>query len=240
MSRFWDTAAKKYAASPVKDEAAYALTLSMVRNRLGTLASTSSQSHTLPRIFEIGAGTGSTALKLGPYTSFYLATDFSGAMMDIAREKLKLEEYNDVKEKVQFENLDICVPLTNHNFKDSDNPVSSSIFHQHKGSFDVALAFNLLYLLSDLPSAICNVHAALRPGGLFISKNIVSDGLSWKYLAMAKAIPLMTLFGFAPKGVKFMSTAELEGTMTKHGFEIVESIFPEGDPMRRYIVAKKV
>lgn len=75
--RFWDRLARKYAANPIADEAAYRRTLEATRARL------KSSDH----VFEFGCGTGMTALKLAPSVAAYVATDLSSEMIAIAQEK---------------------------------------------------------------------------------------------------------------------------------------------------------
>lgn len=74
---FWDRTAEKYAASPIKDEAAYEATLARVR------------AHLRPDmdVLEIGCGTGTTALKLADAARSITATDIAGRMLAIAEEK---------------------------------------------------------------------------------------------------------------------------------------------------------
>jgi ubiquinone/menaquinone biosynthesis C-methylase UbiE len=76
-ARFWDRAARKYAAAPIGDTAGYERTLARTREYLkpGDDA------------LEFGCGTGTTALKLAPSVARYVATDISPEMIAIAREK---------------------------------------------------------------------------------------------------------------------------------------------------------
>jgi len=74
---FWNKIAAKYAASPVKDEAAYAETLERARAYLSREAT----------VLELGCGTGTTALKLAPHVTHITATDIAGEMINIARGK---------------------------------------------------------------------------------------------------------------------------------------------------------
>ncbi|MCV2864970.1 class I SAM-dependent methyltransferase [Albidovulum sediminicola] len=76
-SRFWDRAARKYAAAPIADMTAYDYTLGRMRERL----------RPTDRVLEIGCGTASTALQLAPSVGHYLATDYSAAMVEIGRAK---------------------------------------------------------------------------------------------------------------------------------------------------------
>jgi len=77
-ARFWNRAARKYAADPIADLAGYEATLRRVQALL-------SPDHS---VLEIGCGTGTTALRLAPSTRRMLATDVSAEMIAIAREKL--------------------------------------------------------------------------------------------------------------------------------------------------------
>lgn len=77
-ARFWDRIARKYAASPVANVAAYEQTLTRTRSYLKP------EDHVL----ELGAGTASTAIRLAPHVAGYIASDISSGMVQIGREKL--------------------------------------------------------------------------------------------------------------------------------------------------------
>jgi ubiquinone/menaquinone biosynthesis C-methylase UbiE len=79
--RFWDGAARKYAASPVSDPEGWER----------TLARTAAWLAPDQQVLELGCGTGSTALRLAPKVGRYLATDLSVGMIEIARERLAKE-----------------------------------------------------------------------------------------------------------------------------------------------------
>lgn len=76
-ARFWNKVAAKYAASPVKDQEAYAETL---ERTLVYLAPTA-------EVLELGCGTGTTALKLAPHVAHITGTDIATEMIEIARAK---------------------------------------------------------------------------------------------------------------------------------------------------------
>ena len=82
-------------------------------------------------VLEIGCGTGTTALRLAPSVQRMLATDFSKEMIAIAHEKLAAQP----------------VPQLSFALADADAPVFGL------GTFDVALAFNVLHLVADLDGA---------------------------------------------------------------------------------------
>lgn len=76
-ARFWNRAARKYAADPIADIGGYQRTLDAVRLHLkhSDLA------------LEFGCGTGTTALHLAASVQRIIATDLSREMVAIAREK---------------------------------------------------------------------------------------------------------------------------------------------------------
>jgi ubiquinone/menaquinone biosynthesis C-methylase UbiE len=77
-AKFWDRAARKYAASKIADIGGYERSLERMRDLLETHFT----------VLELGCGTGSTALRLAGGVQGYLGTDISPAMIEIANEKL--------------------------------------------------------------------------------------------------------------------------------------------------------
>jgi len=77
-ARFWNRAARKYAAAPIDDTQGYENTLKRVQGLLSAQDT----------VLELGCGTGTTALRLAAGTARYLATDVSPEMIAIARAKL--------------------------------------------------------------------------------------------------------------------------------------------------------
>ena len=80
-TRFWDRAARKYAASPIADMAGYERTIERTRQLLKPS----------DVVLEFGCGTGTTALKLAPSVARLVASDVSSEMIAIAREKAQAE-----------------------------------------------------------------------------------------------------------------------------------------------------
>lgn len=72
--RFWNPRARKYAETPVADEAAYERKLEKTREYFTPQS----------RVFEFGCGTGTTAVKHAPYVKEIVATDVSERMIEIA------------------------------------------------------------------------------------------------------------------------------------------------------------
>lgn len=75
--RFWNRIARKYAASPISDEAAYER----------KLAETQALMRPDMTVIEFGCGTGSTAVRHAPHVAHYTGVDVSAAMLDYARAK---------------------------------------------------------------------------------------------------------------------------------------------------------
>lgn len=111
-AKFWDKAAKKYAASRVKDMAAYEETLDRARDFLRP------EDHLL----EVGCGTGTTALTLSSSLRRITATDISGTMLAIAQEK----QQNAHVSNVEFVRSEITQPLPDAPF---DAICAFSILH---------------------------------------------------------------------------------------------------------------
>jgi ubiquinone/menaquinone biosynthesis C-methylase UbiE len=80
-TRFWDSAARKYAVQPLADPAAYERTLERTRHYLKNT----------DVVVEFGCGTGTTALKLAPAAARIVASDISPEMIAIGREKAEVE-----------------------------------------------------------------------------------------------------------------------------------------------------
>ena len=205
-ARFWDRIARKYAADPIADMAGYEATLRRVQGLL-TLEQA---------VLEIGCGTGSTALRLAPFTGRLLATDVSSHMIAIAREKLAAQP----------------VPQLSFAVADADAPMA------RPGEYDAVLAFNLLHLVSDLDGALGAVVQALRPGGRLISKTACIAEMN--PLIPWLAIPLMRAIGKAPDVLCFDAEA-LQAAMVRQGLmiEAVERHGTKGKDIRVFIVARK-
>lgn len=77
QARFWDRAARRYAAQPIADLPAYEKTLQRTRAWLNKDS----------RVLEIGCGTGSTALLLAANAGHITGSDISQEMIAIASEK---------------------------------------------------------------------------------------------------------------------------------------------------------
>jgi ubiquinone/menaquinone biosynthesis C-methylase UbiE len=204
-ARFWDRAARKYAKDPIKDMAGYERTLDRTRQYLvGTSV-----------VLEIGCGTGTTALRLAPHVSRILATDVSGEMVEIAREKATAQGCTNIEFSV----------ATPH---DASWPESA---------VDAVLALNVLHLIAGRGAALSSLHRTLKPGGLLITK---TPCLSEMNPLIRLAVPVMRAIGKAPY-VDFFTAAELEREIEAAGYTIVERARhgSKGKDPRIFIVAQK-
>lgn len=205
-ARFWDRIARKYAADPIADMPGYEATLRRVQGLLTAEMN----------VLEIGCGTGSTALRLAPFTRRLLATDVSAGMIGIAREKLAAEP----------------LPQLAFALADADAPAAGP------GDYHAVLAFNLLHLVSDLDGALASAVQALRPGGLLISKTACVAEMN--PLIRWLAIPVMQAIGKAPHVLLFDADT-LQAAMVRQGLviEAVERHGTKGKDIRVFIVARK-
>ena len=205
-ARFWDGIAPRYAAAPIADMAGYEATLRRVQALL-------SPEH---EALEIGCGTGSTAVRLAPFTRRMVGTDVSPGMIAIAQQRLAAQP----------------MPRLRFMVADADLPVFG------QGQYDVVLAFSVLHLVNDLDHALARMAQALRPGGLLISKTPCIREMN--PLIPRIALPLMRAIGKVPPVLCF-DAGHLQSAMARQGLEIVatERHGTRGKDIRVFIVARK-
>ena len=166
-------------------------------------------------VLEIGCGTGTTALRLAPFVGQIDASDISSEMIAIALEKAAAQSCGNIEFRAGK----------------ADGGLDGD------GVYDAALAFNVLHLIADLPTALAGIHRGLKPGGLFISK---TPCLSEMNRLIRLAVPVMQWVGKAPF-VSFLTAAELEAEIARAGFTIVdrERHGSERKDARIFFVARK-
>lgn len=203
---FWDRIAPSYAADPIADMAGYEATLRRVQAQL----------FSDQEVLEIGCGTGATALRLAPRTRRLLATDVSGGMIAIARERLAAQP----TPQLEFAVADADAPVFGH------------------AAWDVVLAFNVLHMVGDLDHALQLVRQALRPGGRLVCKTPCVAEMN--PLVPWLALPLMRAIGKAPPVLCFTGQ-ELEAAIVRQGLDIesVERHGTRGRDIRPFIVARR-
>lgn len=179
-----------------------------------TLARTISHLSPTDRVLELGCGTASTALELAPHVAHLTATDISSAMIAIGQEKLR---------DASVRNITLKTAAT------GDASLAEG------APYDVVLAMNLLHLLPDQDAALAQIHALLKPGGLFISKTACL-GERWFFRPL---VGVMAWMGKAPY-VTHQRRAEVERRILAAGFETVEALVQGGMAPRLYLVARRV
>jgi ubiquinone/menaquinone biosynthesis C-methylase UbiE len=180
-----------------------------------TIAATQALLQPGDRVLELGCGTGTTALRLADPAWEIEATDFSARMIAIAEEKARTAGVASVR----FAQADLTDPAA------------------APGPFDVALAFNLLQLMPDLPGALAAIRARLRPGGLFVSKSLCLGEPGWRLARTVVAV--LKAVGAAPP-LRPLHIAALDAAVEAAGFEILErGVFPERPPAR-FLAARRV
>lgn len=211
-SSFWDKVARKYALRPIKDMVSYEATLARTKSYL-------KPNHTA---LEVGAGTGSTALLLAQHLAHITVSDVSPEMIQIGKEKAAVENIDNVS----FVVSEAFMP-TNSDQQSSDRSSNAE--------YDVVMAFNLLHLLNDVPSAVRNAAKLTQKGGYFISKSVCVGEMNF---LIKFAIKVMQKFGKAPY-VSNVTKAELLAAFNNSGFEIVEADTYPSNSINQYIVARK-
>ncbi|WP_213546923.1 class I SAM-dependent methyltransferase [Vannielia litorea] len=181
---FWNRMAKGYAKRPIADEKAYAITLERTAAYLGPDA----------RVLEAGAGTGTTARRLAPHAREILATDISGALLEIAQERIEADGLTNIA-------------LARHSLDDLP-----------EGPFDAVICFNVLHLAPDPAAAVAALAARVRPGGHLITKTPCIAG-RWPLRLLIGA---MRLIGMAPM-VQYFSETQVEEMHERPGLSIVET-----------------
>lgn len=168
-------------------------------------------------VLEVGCGTGTTALKLAPHTGHITATDFSPAMVAIGQKKARDAAVTNVR----FRALDAASPEFD------------------RDAFDVVMGFNLLHLVNDVDETLATMQRTLVKGGTLITKTPCLAG--WPFGLLRLALPLMRLFGKAPKGrLHFFSVLDLEARIERAGFRIIETGNYPNSPPNHFVVATKL
>ncbi len=202
-ARFWDRIAARYSRKAVPDQTAYEIKLAKTNGYL------------MPddQVLEIGCGTGTTALHHAPRVRHILATDISAKMIEIAREKARVAEIENVRFEVSsIDELDV----------ESDR-------------YDAILAHSILHLVADVPRTLRHLNKLLKPGGLLISSTIcIGDTAAW----LGWVAPLGRKLGALPR-VNVFREYELLGWLGDSGFDVEEKWQPH-EKASHYIVARAV
>ena len=97
------------------------------------------------------------------------------------------------------------------------------------------LVFTILHFLEDTPKVMQGINEILKPGGLFIS---ASPCLGEKKSFLSSLLFPVSKIGIIPP-IRFFNISELESSVTRGNFQIVEPESLNHNPTEYFIVAKK-
>ena len=166
-------------------------------------------------VLDYGCGTGTIALKFADTVKAIHGIDTAGKMIEAAQRKAA---------ERQIENMDFA---------------QSTIFDERlkNESFDVVLAWGILHLVDDRQNVIKRINELLKPGGLLIS---ATECLGEKKSAITSLLSLLMKIGIFPIALKFFTVSELEDTITRANFQIVQAEIMADNPVSCFIAAKKI
>lgn len=164
-------------------------------------------------VLDYACGTGITTIELSRNVKKISAIDISENMISVARNKCKKEG------------------ITNVEFNIGD------IYNEKlkKSSFDVIMAFNILYFIKDVDNVLSRINELLKPGGTFIS---VTDCLGEKKTFSIGAQYLLSKLGVIPY-IRRFKVSELRESVEAGGFSIIQDISLYDCPPNYYIAARK-
>ena len=164
-------------------------------------------------VLDYGCGTGLISNEIAGNVKKVHALDISSKMIEIAKNK-----------------------AIAHNIQNIDYAYTTLFDKKYKtGTFDVILAFYILHLLEDSQQVIQRIHDLLKPGGLIIS---VTPCMGEKPVLKGLFSIIGTL-GFIPK-IRSFKFSELEHSLIKGNFEIIETECLHKRSEQYFIVAKKI
>lgn len=164
-------------------------------------------------VLDYGCGTGLTTIELHENVKKIHAIDISGNMISIAKSKSKKKGISNI----HFDVIDIF-----------DEKLEES-------SFDVIMAFNILYFIEDIDKVMNRINELLKPNGTFIS---ATDCLGEKKTVMILLQSLLSKIRVIPYMRKF-KISELERIVEGSNFSIIETQNLYSTPPNYYIVARK-
>jgi len=143
-------------------------------------------------VLEVAAGTGLVTTALARAAGKVVATDYSAAMVERLRERVRSEGLANV-ECLERDLYALGMP---------------------PGTFDAVVCANVLHLLPDLEAGLRAMRAVLRPGGTLLAPTYAHDET-----AVSRGMSrLMALTGFP--GRRRFTKASLASALREAGFQI--------------------
>ena len=170
-------------------------------------------------VLDYGCGTGTTACEISGLVKSVRAIDISTGMIEIAKGKAATGG------------------VVNVDFGQAD------IFDEEfeNGSFDVALAFNMLHTVPDPEIVVQRTVELLKPGGLFISVTPCLGGKKSALVSLQSLLVRALLkVGVIPVPIRQIKSADLDDLMDDERLEVIETEEIFKGASSYFMVAKKV
>ncbi len=164
-------------------------------------------------VLDYACGTGITTIELSENVAKIHAIDISESMISVAKRK-------SVQKGISNIHFDVAT-IYDEKLK--------------KGTFDVIMAFNILYFMKDIDNVMHRINELLKPDGIFIS---ATDCLGEKKTLTTIVQFLLSKIGVIPY-IRRLKISELEGIVEAGNFSIVETLKLYDSPPNYYIVARK-
>lgn len=178
-----------------------------------TISYTKSFLNSSDSVLDFGCASGEMSLDIAPHVQDAHGIDTSGKMIDLAGQKASDRQIRNTK----FSQFDVFEP---------------SLKAQ---SFSAILAFNIFHLVNDAEATLARLHDLLTPNGLLISQTPCLAGRAWLFKTL---IGFAQRVGYAPK-IRSFTPTELEGLVSAHRFEIVDSQMWDEANQVQWIVGRK-
>ncbi|MCJ8278133.1 MAG: class I SAM-dependent methyltransferase [Bdellovibrionales bacterium] len=186
-AEFWDNVSQKYSKKAVPSEDIYQEKLKRTQKLFDRDS----------LVMEFGCGTGTTSLIHSPFVQEIIAYDYSPGMIEIANQKKKEQQIDNVTFEVKA--------------------VEDIPFHTE--TYDVIMAHSILHLTENNEQILMNAYNALRPGGYLVSSSGCIKEMNFLIRGL---IPIITSMGKAPEITKFTAN-ELINLHKEAGFKIYDA-----------------
>ncbi|MBN1781141.1 class I SAM-dependent methyltransferase [bacterium] len=168
-------------------------------------------------VLDVGCGTGTKTCEFAGHVKTVHAFDISSGMLEAAVQEAAGRGIRNVV----FEHT----TLFDERYK--------------QASFDVILAFNVLHTMENVTEAVRQIHALLKPGGLFISLTpCLSEKMARITQFQFNVYQLLGKTGLIPLVQRFSITG-LNGLIATEKFEITETGTFYQDLFSVYTAARK-
>ncbi|MEM6850274.1 MAG: class I SAM-dependent methyltransferase [Pseudomonadota bacterium] len=201
-TKFWDKMAERYFAKPISNPEVYEEKLRLTQALM----------HPDMEVFELGCGTGGTAIRHSGFVKHIRATDVSEAMLTIARRQA--EEAG--VQNVVFERIEI------------------SGHDEAPDTYDMVLGLSILHLLRNPEDIMRRIYRWLKPGGYFVSSTAcLGDKMPWfRFVG-----PIGRAIGIMPY-VNVFKAEKLIADFNEAGFAIATNWRPDGG-LGVFVIAQK-